>query len=486
MDAVRKETFDRLFSPESLALVGISKDERTLGQFFFRNLNRAGYPGRIYLVNPSVAEINGQKSYPDISALPECVDLAVVCIPARLVPEAVGECARKGICNVHIFSSGFQELGTPGGRQLEEEIRRLACGRPLNVIGPNCMGAYVPASKLTMWGQVPAKPGSFAFLSQSGSLTQRMTEYAHFMGIGISKAVSFGNAAVLDSPDYLEYLAEDEGTRVIGFYLEGVKDGRRFLEIARRVNRMKPLVVWKGGESGPGAGAAASHTGALSGEDRIWESALQQIGAARVRSLEQVAGTAMAFLHLPQPAGRRLFILGGGGGNSVSYADICRRLGFEIPPLAGETKEKITALVPEVGSFARNPVDAWRAFFDPAFMAEILEAVFADPGLDMIILDRLIPRLTYMTQENPKNIPAVLEYLKKNRGRKPLVAVVDGSGEDDVLALEAVRLRRAFCEAGIPAYPSLSLAGQALGHVAAYYERQKGLCTGMDGTGAQS
>ncbi len=474
MDVDRKLAFDRLFSPQSLAIVGISKDETTLGQFFLRNLLRAEYPGQIYLVNPTTAEINGRKVYPTVSALPECADLAIVCVPARFVPETLGLCAERGICNIHIFSSGFKELGTSAGRELEDEIRRASCAGALNVIGPNCMGPYAPASKLMLWGQIPAKPGSFAFLSQSGSLTQRMTEYAHFMGIGISKAVSFGNAAVLDSPDYLEYFKEDEETRVIGFYLESVRDGKRFLEVAGRLNQTKPLVVWKGGESGPGAGAIASHTGSLSGEDRIWENALRQIGAARVRSLEQVAATAMAFLHLPACAGRRLFILGGGGGNSVYCADICQRTGLHVPALTGKTKEKITALVPEVGSFARNPVDAWRSFSDPAYMAEILEIVFADPGLDMIILDRLIPRLTYATRENPRNVPAVLEYLKKNRGRKPLVAVVDGSGNDEFLAKEGVRLRRAFCEAGIPAYPSLSAAAEALARFAAYWERRNG------------
>ncbi len=477
MDMDRRRAFDRLFSPESVAIVGISKDERSLGQFFFRNLQRAEYRGRIYFVNPNAAEISGRKAYPTVSALPERVDLAVMCIPARFIPASLGECAEKGICNIHIFSSGFKELGTPGGVQLEDEIRRASCACGLNVIGPNCMGPYAPAAGLMLWGQIPAKPGALAFLSQSGSLTQRMTEYAHFMGFGISKAVSFGNAAVLDSSDYLEYLGEDEGTRVIGFYLESVRDGRRFLEIARRVNRTKPLVVWKGGESSPGAGAIASHTGSLSGEDQIWESGLRQIGATRVRSLEQVAGTAMAFVNLPPCSGRRLFILGGGGGNSVSYADICQRLGLEVPSLTGDTKEKITAMIPDVGSFARNPVDAWRSFSDPAYMARILEVVFADPGLDMIILDRLIPRLTYATQENPENIPAVLEYLKKNRGRKPLVAVVDGSGEDEFLANEAVRLRRAFCEAGVPAYPSLFLAAQALACFAAYHEKREGLRT---------
>jgi acyl-CoA synthetase (NDP forming) len=322
------------------------------------------------------------------------------------------------------------------------------------------------------WGQIPAAAGSLAFLSQSGTLTQRMSEHAHFTGMGISKAVSFGNAAVLDSSDYLEYLADDEDTRVVGFYLESVRDGQRFLELARRINPRKPLVLWKGGETPSGAGAVASHTGTLSGEGRIWESGLKQAGVTGVRSLEEVAGAAMAFLKLPPPKGRRLFLLGGGGGNSVYYADICTRLGLQIPPLTGETREKVTALVPAVGSFARNPVDAWRAFHDPDFMGKILDPVFEDPDLDMIILDRLVPRMTYATPDEKDSIPAAIDYLRENRSRKPLAVVVDGSGEDPFLATEAALTRQRFCQAGIPAYPSLPLAAQALAHLAAYYEKK--------------
>jgi acyl-CoA synthetase (NDP forming) len=290
--------------------------------------------------------------------------------------------------------------------------------------------------------------------------------------MGISKAVSFGNAAVLDSTDYLEYLAEDEDTRVIGLYLESVRDGRRFLEVARRVNRKKPMVLWKGGETSSGAGAVASHTGTLAGEDRVWENGLRQAGITRARSLEEVVGTAMAFSYLPPPKGRRLFILGGGGGNSVYYADICMRAGLQVPPLTGDTRDKISGMVPSVGSFARNPVDAWRAFYDPEYMSRMLEIVFEDPALDMILLDRLIPRMTYASPEEKDTSQITIQYLRENRHRKPLVAVVDGAGEDPYLAGESAGLRQRYCRAGIPAYPSLPLAAQALARVAAYYKRK--------------
>jgi len=473
MEPEEREYFERMFHPKSIAIVGISRTYSGLGgQFFLKNVQRAQFPGKIYLINPTAGEISGMKTYPSISALPEAVDLAIVCVPAQFVPRVLEECSRKGVRNIHILSSGFKELGTPDGIGLEEEVRRVSIQGGLKVIGPNCMGLYVPKSRLMLWGQMPATAGSMAFLSQSGTLTQRISEHGHFTGMGISKAVSFGNAAVLDSPDYLEYLAEDEETRVIGLYLESVRDGRRFLEVARRANQKKPMVLWKGGETSSGAGAVASHTGTLAGEDRVWENGLRQAGITRARSLEEVVGTAMAFLYLPPPKGRRLFILGGGGGNSVYYADICMRMGLQVPPLTGDTRDKISGMVPSVGSFARNPVDTWRAFYDPEYMSRMLEIVFEDPALDMILLDRLIPRMTFASPEEKDTSQITIQYLRENRHRKPLVAVVDGAGEDPYLAGESAGLRQRYCRAGIPAYPSLPLAAQALARVAAYYERK--------------
>ena len=475
MDRDRRKKFERMFFPKSLAIVGISRTDPGLGgQFFLKNLRRAQYPGRIDLVHPTASEIEGLPAYPSLSVLPDPVDLALVCIPARFVPAVLEDCIRRGIPNAHILSSGFKELGTPEGFKLEQDVRRISAAGGLNVIGPNCMGPYVPASGLMLWGQIPANPGSFAFLSQSGTLAQRMSEHAHFTGMGISKAVSFGNAAVLDSADYLEYLAEDPATRIIGLYIESVQEGRRFLDGVRRLNRTKPILLWKGGESPSGAGAVASHTGTLAGKDSIWAGGLRQAGVTRLHSLDEAAGTAMAFLYLPPIQGRNLFILGGGGGNSVFYADICSRLGLRIPPLAGETRRRLTNLLPEVGSFARNPVDAWKSFYDPDYLAQILELAYADSGLDMILVDRLIPRMTYGSPETKDHLPRTIEYLQKNRSRKPLVVVIEGSGEDPFLAAEAARWRSRYCQAGIPAYASLPLAAQALAHWAAHEEKVRG------------
>ncbi len=472
MNSAKRIALSKIFAPQSIAIVGISRTNGGLGgQFFLKNLKRAGFAGKVYLINPAAKEIEGLPVYPNISSLPEVVDLAIICTPAKLVPSLMEECRQRGLKNIHILSAGFKELGTKEGIFLEEEIKKVAEAGDLLVIGPNCMGPYVPSSKLMLWGQIPGKAGNFAFISQSGTLTQRMTEYAYFSGIGLSKAISFGNAAVLDSSDYLEYLGEDEETKIIGFYLESIKEGKRFLDLARQINPRKPLLIWKGGESSAGSGAIVSHTGNLSGKKEIWHRALKQAGVVHLYSLEEIYTTAMAFLYLPWPRGRRVFILGGGGGNSVFYADVCWRQGLQVPALTGEAQQKISSLVREVGSFARNPVDAWRAYYDAQFRQEILEIVFSIPDLDIILIDYLIPRLTYATPEEKDSRPLLIDYLQRNRYRKPIAVIIEGSGEDPFLAMEAAQLRQQFCQAGIPAYSSLRLAAQALANFCSYCER---------------
>lgn len=472
MDAEEKSIFSKIFAPQSITIVGISRTNGGLGgKFFLHNLKRAGFAGKIYLINPVAKEIDGMPVYPNIHSLPEAVDLAIICTPAKLVPALMEECRLRGIKNIYILSAGFKELGTREGVSLEEEVKRVAKDGGLYVVGPNCMGPYVPASKFMLWGQIPGKSGNFAFVSQSGTLTQRLTEYAYFSEIGLSKAISFGNAAVLDSSDYLEYLAEDEETKIIGFYLESVKEGNRFLDLARRINPQKPLLVWKGGETPAGSGAVASHTGNLSGKNEIWDRALNQAGVLRLHSLEEIYATAMAFLYLPRPRGRKVFILGGGGGNSVFYADICLHHGLQVLPLRGVAQQKISSLVPEVGSFTRNPVDAWRAYYDSEFMQKVLEIAFSAPDLNIVILDRLIPRATYATPEGEDSLAIIINFLQKNCQRKPIAVIIDGSGEDPFWAAEAAKLRQQFCRAGIPAYSSLRLAAQALAHLCSYFER---------------
>jgi acyl-CoA synthetase (NDP forming) len=288
-----------MFYPRSVALVGVSANPAGFGATgFLMQLRRVGFPGGIYPVNPKAAEIQGLKTYPDLKSIPEVVDLVTVAVPAPRVPEVLEDCIAAGVKNVHIFSSGFSETGEEEGQQLETRITEIIRRGGLRVVGPNCMGIYVPASKLTAFGADPAGSGPVAFISQSGGHANFLTRYAQGLGIRFSKVISFGNACGLQALDFLEYLAEDTETKIITMYLEGIKNGNEFTRLVRAINRTKPVIVWKGGLTESGSRAVASHTGSLAGEGRVWDAFFAQTGAVRVNSLEEIVDVVMAFQHL--------------------------------------------------------------------------------------------------------------------------------------------------------------------------------------------
>ena len=465
------DDFDKFFNPARIAIIGVSTGEYKFGgSSFLHKLLDCGFPGNIYPVNPKSGEIRGLTIYPDLISLPEVPDLAIICVAAGLVPPVLETCARIGLRHIHIMTSGFRETGLTGGRILEDRIVSLAQEHDLRVIGPNCMGAYCPASKLTAWGAIPGLSGAVGIISQSGGLTQRLTEYLASLGIGVSKAVSFGNAAVLDSTDFLEFMAADDAIRVIVMYIESVKDARRLLRIATTVNRDKPIILWKGGESSAGAATAVSHTGALAGSHKMWTTFCRQTGVTRVRSLNECADTVAAFSLLPRPAGNGIFIIGGGGGNSVTSGDAFNRLGFEVPPLSEDTMNFLRGSVPAAGSIAGNPLDMWRTFTDAAYLTEILELGYQDPAISIIVVDHLVARKAFHFAKSLDPTPRIIEFLEHRQPAKPTVLTIDTDGGDPDLAAAGIRLRSRFCKAGFPAYPSVGRAARALAHLYRYYK----------------
>ena len=217
---------DTMFKPRSVAVVGVSSSNiRFGGTSFLIRLKQRGFTGAIYPVNPKLTEFEGLKAYPSIKALPEIPDLVIISIPGKGVPQALKDCISRGVKNVHIFSSGFYETGLEEGRKLDQEITEIIRNSDLNVIGPNCMGLYVPASNLTYWGDPPMGAGNVAFLSQSGGHAEMLSEYAQVLGIYFSKMISFGNARGLQAVDFLEYLGQDPDTKIIVIYLEGIIHG---------------------------------------------------------------------------------------------------------------------------------------------------------------------------------------------------------------------------------------------------------------------
>jgi len=461
---------ERFFHPRSIAIVGVSKaGYRFGGMSFLKKLRECGFPGELYPINPKAQELGGVKAYPNLSSLPEVPDLAIVCLGARLVPSILDECGQLGLRHIHVLSAGFKETATEEGRQLEARIQSISKERGLLVIGPNCMGPYSPASRLTAWGAIPGVSGPLGIISQSGAITQRLTEYAASLGVGVDKAVSFGNAAVLDAADFLEFMAADPNIRVIAMYLESVGDGRRFFRLAKEVSKTKPVIIWKGGQTEAGALTAASHTGALSSEWRIWEALFRQTGAIPVHSMDDWADAILALARLPAPDGKGVFLIGGGGGNSVAHGDTCIREGLDVPRLSEATMKSLRQSVPATGSIAGNPLDMFRTFQDAAYLGELLDLSYRDPAIDMIIVDRLIPRIIYHLPDLPDPTPETIRVLKSKKQPKPTVFAVDSEGGDPELAATGAALRRQLCAAGIPAYPSAGRAARALVRLHRYH-----------------
>ena len=469
---LRKKDLGQFFHPRSIAIVGVPrKNYRFGGLSFLSKLQECGFPGRLYPINPKATEILGLRAYPDLSSLPEVPELAILCVTAQQVPTILKECSRIGLRYIHILSSGFKEIGTETGDKLERKIQAISNENELLVIGPNCMGPYCPSAGLTAWGAIPGMSGPLGIISQSGGLTQRLTEYTFSLGIGVEKAVSMGNAAVLSSTDYLEFMAQDEKIRVIAMYLEGVREGKRLFHLAKQVIRKKPIILWKGGETGVGASTVASHTGVMAGEKRIWEAFCHQTGVVHVQSMDEWVDAIMALCLLPAPTGKGVFLIGGGGGNSVCKSGICIQEGLFVPRLSEVTMEWLRQNVPMAGSIPGNPLDMWRTFVDAAYLTELLDLAYKDPSVGMIIIDRLISRKVYHIPDAPDPNPEIIEFLKKNRHQKTTVVTVDSAGGDPDLSAKGASLRAQFCKAGIPAYPSLRRAARALIHLHRYHSR---------------
>ncbi len=472
-----RHKLDNMFYPGSVAVVGASaRPAGGDGTDFVSRLRKVGFPGSIYPVNPKATEIQGLKAYPDVKSIPESVDLIIIAVPAPGVPEVLENCIAAGVKNVHIFSSGFGETGEEEGRQLEKRITEIIQRSSLRVVGPNCMGIYVPASKLAAWGAEPTGSGSVAFLSQSGGHAEFLSAYAQGLGIHFSKVISFGNACGLQAVDFLEYLAEDPETKIITMYLEGIRDGNRVTQLVKAINRTKPVIVWKGGLTDSGARAVASHTGSLAGEERVWDAFYAQTGAVRVYSLEEIVDVVMAFLYLSPPRGRRALLLGGGGGNSVALADICSREGLEVPYLTSKTREELNSFISLAGNSTRNPLDVWQVQDDADLFRRSIEIAVADSFIDLVIVDRHVGNISDDSPDKERRQREVnnfiIDFARKNTYDKPLVVATNVFGNSPDSAASAAGLRRDFALAGVPAYSSQVNATRAVARFIKYHEFQ--------------
>ena len=375
------ETF---FRPQSVAIIGASREPEKLGYAVLANLQEGGYEGQLYPVNPKAQEILGLKAYPSVLEIPGLVDLAVIVIPYRFVPAVLKECGEKGVSSVVVISAGFREAGREG-LERERELIEIAHEYDLRLIGPNCLGVIdtdTPLNATFAAGMPPGGP--ISFMSQSGALGTAVLDIAMAGRIGFAKFVSLGNKADVSEIDLLEAWGDDPASRVILIYVEGVPDGQKFIRVAREVTRHKPVVAIKSGVTKSGSRAVSSHTGSLAGSEAAYKAAFRQAGIIRATSMESLFDCARAFAYQPLLKGKRIGIVTNAGGPGILATDALERAGLEIPRLSHETVGALTDYLPGAAS-AANPVDVLGDALSDRYERSI-RLVLDDPKVDGLIV----------------------------------------------------------------------------------------------------
>ncbi len=461
---------DKFFHPSSIVVAGASRKPGKVGHALLEVMltykNRGIFKGRLYATNPKPGEdILGVPTFKSVEELPEVPDLAVIVVPAKYVNAVAEECGRKGVKNIIVISGGFAEVGEEG-RKMQEELVSICKRYGMRLIGPNCVGVVVPSHGVdTMFLPVDKdfrgrpleslprpKPGNISLISQSGAFGVACLDYMYGEGIGLAKFVSYGNKADVDEVELMEYLGEDEHTKVILMYSESIDRGRRFVEVAKKITKRKPIVVLKAGRTSAGSRAASSHTAAIAGSDSVYEAAFKQTGVLRADDMEHMFDMAKALVMQPPARGPRIAILTDGGGVGVMTADAIEMCGLQAPRTSKETEEKLRKLmesgvIPPIAAI-HNPIDLTGSATDESFV-EALKVLVDDPHVDGIIMLAL-HHIPGVTGELPDKIAAV------DMKGKPIVMVDVGEGS------YAKEFRRRFEEFGIPAYPEPERAVRAM------------------------
>ena len=347
---------DKMFKPESVAIVGASNSEGKVGYIIVNNIINDGYEGNVYPINPKDDEVQGLKAYKNVSDLPEVPDLVIISIPSKAVNPVVKECGEFGVKNLVVITAGFKEVGGEGVK-MEEEMVSYIEKYDMNLIGPNSLGTTDSHTPLnSSFSQVMPPKGNIAFISQSGAMMVAIIDWSLTSGIGFSKIISLGNKAGTTEIELIEYLADDDDTAVVICYLESITDDEDFVRTLRKVSYKKPVIILKSGSSSAGAAAASSHTGALAGSDLAFDTAFKQSGVFRVTTMDELFDVGLAFSKCPLPTGRNLAIITNAGGGGVVSVDAMERHGLDLVKFDDKTNARLKEAVPDEGSI-KNPID---------------------------------------------------------------------------------------------------------------------------------
>ena len=448
-----------IFHPRSVALVGVPPElGDQVNQLFLQPLLRLGYKGKIYLVHPRATSGPGFKAFGRIKEITDEIDYVISSIPARFTPELIRDCVAKRVKAVSLFTSGFSETGKEYGTRLEKEILEIARHNGIRVIGPNCLGLYCPKSGLGFGSPSPQK-GPVGFLSQSGGVARILLEGGAERGIYFSKAVSYGNACDLNESDFLEYFASDPETKVITAYIEGVKNGSRFLKVLREAAKKKPVVVVKGGRTKSGTRAALSHTASLAGTWAVWEGIFKQAGVILASNLDELADLVIAFVLLPPPSGRRVGLMEISGGTGILSADICESAGLLVPQFSGGLLKKLSDFSPGPGTSIRNPIDSWSLFLQGSQerSSKAMKLVIYSNEVDLLIFEYFSP-----AYQSRWGLEAQAEGIIEAAKEKVIPVIIALPPPLSPIGWETYsNLKQKYAQAKIPVYPSVSRAAGA-------------------------
>ena len=467
-----KLSLDYLFHPNSIAIAGVSTDMTKLasGRVFLEAVIDAGFKGKIYPVSRDRGKVLGLKVYSGIKDIPDTVDYVISAIPAQDTPQLIIDCAAKGVKAIHMFTAGFSEIADEEGEQLEAQIATIAQQRGIRIIGPNCMGLYCPKTGLAFHPDLPKESGNISFMSQSGGNAIYAVREAASRGIYFSKVISYGNARDINESDFLEYLTHDPETEIIAAYIEGAKNGTRFIETLKQATKAKPVIIYKGGTTENGTRAVASHTGTIAGSDRVWDSLLKQVGAIQVHSMEELLDILSLFRYMPPPKGRATAIIGIGGGMSVQAADACSRAGLTVPLLPTEIMGRLKELyASEAGGSFRNPVDTYFVRWD--LLQETIKVV-----ADCDQIDLLITHLTVgFNPEYEAKLNIIKPYIES------IISISKEINKPTAIVLYPIGLTKfgqttskaeaTLYKAGFPVFPLVGQAAKAIAKFIDYHRR---------------
>ncbi|MEY4643960.1 MAG: hypothetical protein RLZZ596_791 [Pseudomonadota bacterium] len=444
---------NRIMKPKAVAVIGASVEEGKIGNSVMKNLVNGGYQGKIYPIHPKAEEIMGYPAYKSVKDVPGEIDTAVFAIPAKLVAGALKECGEKKIAGAVLIPSGFGETGNLEG---QEELQRIGREYNIRLMGPNIYGFYYTPSKLcATFCTAYDVQGSTALSSQSGGIGMAIIGFSRSTKMGVSAIVGLGNKSDIDEDDLLLFFEQDDNTRVIAQHCEDLKDGRAFAEVAKRVSKKKPVIMLKAGRTAAGAAAASSHTGALAGNDRIYEDVLRQSGVIRARSLRQMLELSRGVPILPTPKGENVVIITGAGGSGVLLSDACVDNGLQLlKPMPEDLDAAFRKFIPPFGA-AGNPVDITGGE-PPITYMNTVRLGLEDDRIHALILGYwhtiVTPPMVFA-----RNMVQVVNEMKAKGKVKPVVASLAG----DVEVEEAAQY---LYENGIPAYAySTELPVEVLG-----------------------